>query len=97
MTIHTLKCWPAFYDAVASGAKTFELRLDDRGYQPGDILILCRTLEDNPDEIEFDKYDDSGSPAKNAAPLHSLPRSVTYCLHGGMFGLSAGYVIMGLK
>lgn len=97
MTIHTLKCWPAFYDAVNSGAKNFELRLDDRGYQPGDTLLLCRTFEDNQDIIEFDAYDDDGKPSKHAQPAHMLSRQVTYCLHGPNFGLMAGYVIMSLE
>jgi hypothetical protein len=37
---HELKTWPvAFWDA-ASGAKNFEVRINDRNYQVGDILIL---------------------------------------------------------
>lgn len=97
MTIHTLKCWPAFYDSVASGAKNFELRLDDRGYQPGDTLLLCRTFEDNPELIEFDQYNEDGTIPKTAHPKHMLSRKVTYCLHGPNFGLMAGYVIMSLE
>lgn len=39
---HDLKCLPEHYDAIESGAKTLELRLDDRNYQTGDILHLRR-------------------------------------------------------
>ena len=39
-TDHVLKTWPEYFEAVASGAKTFELRFDDRGYQVGDHLVL---------------------------------------------------------
>ncbi len=40
MTEHILKTWPEYFDAVASGQKTAELRNDDRGYAVGDTLIL---------------------------------------------------------
>lgn len=38
--VHDLKTWPIVFDAVATRAKTFEIRKDDRGYQVGDILLL---------------------------------------------------------
>lgn len=34
------KILPEYFDAVCSGAKTFELRKDDSDYEVGDILIL---------------------------------------------------------
>jgi Domain of unknown function (DUF3850) len=37
---HDLKTWPRFFEAVASGAKPFEWRKDDRDYRVGDILNL---------------------------------------------------------
>lgn len=40
MKIHELKLEKDFYDAVASGDKTFEIRENDRGYQKGDVLSL---------------------------------------------------------
>jgi hypothetical protein len=40
--VHRLKTFPWAYDATAKGLKTFELRLNDRNYQVGDILILER-------------------------------------------------------
>ena len=40
MTTHELKCWPDFFQALLTRRKTFEVRKDDRGYLPGDILIL---------------------------------------------------------
>jgi len=94
---HTLKCWPAFFDAVACGEKTFELRLDDRGFQKGDELILLRTREDNPELIEYDAYmEDGRTPTRDAHPAHTLRRRITYALHGPRFGLAAGYVILAL-
>ena len=37
---HSLKTWPEFFQAVQEGRKTFELRLDDRGFRLGDVLVL---------------------------------------------------------
>jgi len=40
MKIHELKTLPEYYNEVKSGRKTFEARLDDRGFEVGDILQL---------------------------------------------------------
>jgi hypothetical protein len=40
MSTHDLKIWPEFFVVVACGAKTAEIRRDDRGYKVGDILLL---------------------------------------------------------
>lgn len=37
---HELKILPAYYEAVRDGYKTFEVRLNDRGFQRGDTLTL---------------------------------------------------------
>lgn len=34
------KTWPGFFDAVASGKKKFELRLNDFEIREGDTLVL---------------------------------------------------------
>lgn len=47
--IHELKIWPEYYERVADGTKTFEIRDNsDRGFQTGDIV---RLLEFNPKKI----------------------------------------------
>ncbi len=40
MSEHDLKCWPEFWDNLESGRKTFEIRIDDRGFGLGDTLLL---------------------------------------------------------
>lgn len=41
MTHHTLKTWPSFFEAIWRGDKTFEVRIDDRGFQRGDTVTLA--------------------------------------------------------
>ena len=38
--IHELKIWPQYYQRVADGSKTFEVRKNDRGFQNGDDVVL---------------------------------------------------------
>ena len=40
MMKHVLKIWPQYYCRVADGSKTFEVRKNDRGFQPGDEVVL---------------------------------------------------------
>lgn len=37
---HDLKILPEWFNAVISGVKTFEIRRDDRNFQPRDVLLL---------------------------------------------------------
>ena len=39
-TVHIVKSWPRFFDAISSGVRTHELRRNDRKYQVGDALEL---------------------------------------------------------
>lgn len=40
MTVHRLKTWSPMFDAVRAGQMTFQLRKNDRDFQPGDLLVL---------------------------------------------------------
>jgi hypothetical protein len=37
---HELKTWPPHFEAIRSGAKKCEVRVNDRGFATGDLLIL---------------------------------------------------------
>lgn len=50
---HELKIWPQYYCRVEDGSKTFEVRENDRGFQPGDIVKL---REWDPTEIKRTEY-----------------------------------------
>lgn len=43
MKTHELKLDTEFFDAVLNKEKTFEIRLNDRGFQKGDYLIFKET------------------------------------------------------
>ncbi len=38
--IHELKCWPEPFELIRLGIKRFEVRVDDRNYSGGDVLVL---------------------------------------------------------
>lgn len=83
MTVHELKCWPKFFKAIDNGEKPFEIRLYDRDYQVGDVLVLREWL---PASMEY----------TDRAPLR---RRVTYIVHGDThppLGLDPSYCVMGL-
>lgn len=37
---HQLKSWPEYFQAVRSGEKRFEVRVNDRGILSGDVVLL---------------------------------------------------------
>lgn len=40
MATHRIKSWPEYFEPVAARIKTFEKRENDRGYRPGDTIVL---------------------------------------------------------
>lgn len=92
MTEHRLKSWPESFDPVHQGIKTFELRRNDRGYQPGDILIL----------MEWEPP--SGSVGEGRYTGRECRRRVSYVMHGmgsigiveARRGIDRNYCILGL-
>ncbi|WP_313624132.1 DUF3850 domain-containing protein [Achromobacter sp.] len=77
---HLLKTDPKVFQAVLSGAKTFEIRLNDRGYAVGDVLGLRET--------RF-----TGAEMRAGAPLvytgRECQRFVSHVLTG--YGLADGW------
>lgn len=81
LTIHKLKTWVPYFDAVTSGAKPFEVRRDDRGFQRGDRVLLAEVTQ----------------PCDGLIPTgREAMYEITYVLTGGQFGIEPGYVVLGL-
>lgn len=81
MAFHELKTWPAFFEAVMSGSKTFEIRRDDRGFGVCDVLAL---REWDPAEQRY-----SGR-ALTVEVSYVLRNAVN-------FGLREGFAVLGLN
>ena len=83
-TVHKLKTLAHYFDAVKSGEKTFEVRLNDRAFQTGDILELRRCTTGSAGGVYYDTFTE---------PLH---KRITYLLQGGQFGIEPRYCVLGL-
>lgn len=81
---HELKILPAYFEAVLSGEKTFEIRNNnDRGFQKGDTLVLR----------EFDP-DLSSSTLTMCYTGRTIERVVSYVSN---YEQQPGFVVLGLK
>lgn len=80
--IHELKCWPGFFEALADGRKTHEVRYDDRNFQVGDILKIS-------------KWDPSSSCF--VEPYKPLVFEVTHILKGEKWGIRDGFADLSIK
>ena len=89
-TEHKLKTWSRYWDAVASGEKTFEVRKNDRGFQTGDTLVLEKF---DPERLGGGYvYDYNAAPPK----VYTIRKRITFLLQGGQFGIEPGYCVLGL-
>ena len=81
--LHLLKIHPVFFAAVCDGSKTFEVRVDDRDYQIGDVLRL-------------NEYDPAAT-YTGADVLRRITYILRWADNGvGACGVRAGYVVLAL-
>lgn len=95
--IHEVKCYPEYFEALKSGAKTFEVRKKDRPYQLGDLLAVN---EFAPFDYKFSSEEiiESFSRVVNGAGRYSgdhMLFKITYVLDYPQF-CKDGMVILGL-
>lgn len=97
---HILKVEHEYMDALDCREKTFEVRRDDRGFQKGDRLILCRYGKCRRNGTSVG-YMNSAGHVVSSFPMtesaHRIERKIVYVLTGGQFGIEPGYVVLGLK
>lgn len=89
MSEHVLKVAPEYFEALADGTKTFEVRKNDRGFQKGDTLILWEYVASK----RCERFPCSAHNPK------SVRRKVTFVYSGDprFGGIEPGYVVLGLK
>lgn len=89
MRIHILKTDPEIYDDERAGIKPFMFRVNDRGFEVGDIVVSRKTAYTGDDMCE------------NGAPLvftgDVMLAEITYIFEGPFYTLPAGSVIMGYR
>lgn len=59
--VHRVKSWPEQFRAIVTGRKRFEVRRDDRNYQPGDTIEL---LEFTPELNQLQLVKAEGVPGR---------------------------------
>jgi hypothetical protein len=98
VTHHNLKTWPSFFEAVLSGAKTFEVRLDDRGFQAGDTVTLREYDPDMPRKsVLGEPYTGRNLLARIGYVLHAVPPVAYHFGRGPQTGHNLeGYVVFSL-
>ena len=98
MRVHVLKTLDYVWDAVASGAKRWEVRKNDRGFQSGDTVVLRKL---RPNGIDEDKTLDDTHKAGAVVIGHwcfrDLRFRIGWMLQGGQFGIEPGYCVFNLE
>ena len=79
--LHELKIKEEFADAIIHGDKTFEIRINDRGFQKGDT-VRFNTVQEN-------------LPFPDCHPINKRTYEITYVMNG--WGLKNGYVVFGIR
>ena len=89
MKLHELKIKEVYFKDVLAGAKTFEIRKNDRDFQQGD-LIHFNVIDEKPNSIS-DVY-------RYAYGYPSNVFRITYVLKDvPEYGLAKDYCILGIK
>lgn len=81
--VHILKINEDYADSVLFGDKNFEVRINDRGFQKGDV-------------VQFTPIDRKDGSIKVRHSLCTKEYEITYVL-GSFVGLADGYVAFGIK
>lgn len=94
MTKHELKIDGRWFDAVAVGAKSFEIRKDDRGFAVGDTLLISEW-----DSTLVQKEWDNTLETPVGKTGRKALATITYILRSEEFpiAIKEGYAVLGIK
>jgi len=101
--VHELKVVPPYFDALVSGAKTFEVRRNDRGYQRGDLLRLREWHNETTNAATPCRHDGCGyyriASGHWSEVREIVERQVSYVYSGDprLGGIEPGFVVLGLE
>lgn len=96
---HYLKIQPEYLEAQKRGDKPFEVRRDDRGFQKGDTLVLCKYGRGT-GHTGIGYLSARGSAVSghhDHKDVEKFTCEVTWVLTGGQHGIEPGYIVMGTK
>lgn len=85
---HALKTDPGVFEDVWCGRKLFEIRLNDRNFQPHDQLELLETRSTGAQMAAGDPLDYTG---------RRITAYVDYVMTGPVYGLADSWVIMSIS
>lgn len=88
---HSLKIWPQYFYRVVDGSKTFEVRDNDRGFQPGDIV----ELKEYDPKREIKVNSGMGHFPDEEGPIGYTGASITFRI-GYVFPISSSRVVFSL-
>lgn len=88
---HVLKTDSRVFQPMEEGLKNFEIRYNDRNFTAGDTLTLKETRYSG-EEMKDVSEGGEGKPLEYTG--EELEREVHYVLHGGIYGLKEGWVIL---
>jgi hypothetical protein len=98
---HSLKCWPQYFFPMVMGEKRCEVRLDDRGFDMGDDLILrefrpCDKCNGSGRIWDVGDRTECGCKAPHGDYTgHEIKVWVSHILRAGdVPGIQPGYVVM---
>jgi ASC-1-like (ASCH) protein len=84
--IHTLKSWTGEFEAVRDGRKTHEVRVQDRPFAVGDMVILREWIPVPASTVKEGKYTE-----------RRVLRHITYITPGGAWGLPDKICVLSIQ
>lgn len=99
---HELKTWPEYYGPISTGEKPFEIRVNDRDFEVGDILVLrefkpCRLCLGSLKVRDYtDRVDCDCTLTRNPGGRYTRRKCVRRVTYLTSFAQQSNFVVMGL-